>query len=304
MQITFLGTGGSVPTVQRGLSAVALRRKKELMLFDCGEGTQRQMTNAKVGFHKLTKVFITHMHGDHVLGLPGLLQTMSLMGRTDELKIFGPKGIKEFIDGFNRTVRYTLTFPVAVTEIQQGVVCEEEEYVVTGVQSGHMEPSLSYALTEKTRPGRFYTKKAKALGVPEGELWSELQKGKPVKLANGKIIMPEMVLGEPRAGRKIVYTGDTGASDAVVELAKDADLLIHESTFEDELKEKALENGHSTPRMAAQTAKAAKVKRLVLTHISARYKNSDVLLEQAKQVFEETEVAEDFMKLELPLSKK
>jgi ribonuclease Z len=304
MRITFLGTGGSVPTVQRGLSAVALRRKKELMLFDCGEGTQRQMTTARVGFHKLTKVFITHMHGDHVLGLPGLLQTMSLMGRTDELKIFGPKGIQEFVDAFNETVRYTLTFTVVVTEIQQGVVCEEEEYTVTAVQSGHIDPSLAYALTEKTRPGRFYTKKAKALGVPEGELWSELQKGKAVKLTNGQVVEPEMVLGAPRAGRKVVYTGDTGPSEAVVELAKDADLLIHESTFDDELKEKALENGHSTPSMAARTAKAAKVRKLVLTHISARYKNADVLLEQAKKVFEQTEVAEDFTKLEVPLSKK
>jgi ribonuclease Z len=243
------------------------------------------------------------MHGDHVLGLPGLLQTMSLMGRTNELQIFGPKGIKEFVDAFNLTVRYTLTFPVVVSEIKQGVVCEEKDYTVSAVQSGHMDPSLSYALTEKPRAGRFDTKKAKALGVPEGELWSELQKGKAVKLADGKVVEPHMVLGVPRLGRKIVYTGDTGPSEAVVDLAKNADLLIHEATFEDDLKEKAMENGHSTPSMAAQTAKNAQVKRLVLTHISARYKDANLLLNQAKQIFAQTELAEDFLKLELPLSK-
>ena len=161
LEITFLGTGGSIPTLQRGLSAIMVRRKNESMLFDCGEGTQRQMIRAKVGFHKLTKVFVTHMHGDHVLGLPGLLQTMSLLGRTNELKVFGPIGIKKFVDSFNQTVRYTLTFPLVVSEIESGIVCKEKEYTVTAVQSGHMNPSLSYALTEKPRPGRFNIKSKK-----------------------------------------------------------------------------------------------------------------------------------------------
>ena len=302
MQVIFLGTGASIPTPKRGLSAVAIRRKNELLMFDCGEGTQRQMITAKVGFHKKTKIFVTHMHGDHVLGLPGLLQTMSLMGRTNELEIFGPKGIKDFVEAINKTVPYTLTFPVQVSEVEAGLVYEGKEYTVSGVKTNHMDPSLAYALTEKPRPGRFHIKKAKKLGVPEGPLWSKLQRGEPVSLPNGKIIEPEMVVGDSRSGRKIVYTGDTGYSKANVKLAKDADLLIHEATFEEEMLERAMEDGHSTPSVAAKTAKAAGVKRLILTHISARYKDAYRLLQQARQVFPDTELAEDFLKLELPLS--
>jgi ribonuclease Z len=301
LKITFLGTGGSIPTPKRGLSAVAVRRKNELLLFDCGEGTQRQMIQAGIGFHRKAKVFVTHMHGDHVLGLPGLLQTMSLLGRTNELEIYGPEGIKDFVEAINQTVRFTLTFPVKVSEIDEGIVCEEKEYTVTAAQSGHMSPSLAYALTEKPRPGRFHTKKAQKLGVPEGPLWSKLQSGESVRLADGRIVEPEMVLGACRAGRKIVYTGDTGPSENVVRLAENADLLIHEATFEDEMKERAMEDGHSTPSIAAETAKKAGVKRLVLTHISARYKDADRLLQQAKQIFVNTEVAEDFLELALPL---
>lgn len=301
LKITFLGTGASIPTPKRGLSAVAVRRKNELILFDCGEGTQRQMITAGVGFHKKTKVFVTHMHGDHVLGFPGLLQTMSLLGRKEKLEIYGPKGIKDFVDAINRTVIFTLTFPVQVSEKEPGIVCEEKEYTVTAVQSIHMNPSLIYALTEKQRPGIFHTEKAKQLGVPEGPLWSKLQSGKQVKLPDGRIVEPEMVLGASRHGRKIVYTGDAGPSENLVRLAENADLLIHEATFEDAMKERAMEDGHSTPSMAAETAKKAGVKRLILTHISARYKNADKLLQQAKQIFDNTELAEDFLELELPL---
>jgi len=174
--------------------------------------------------------------------------------------------------------------------------------MVTAVQSGHMNPSLSYALTEKRRPGRFHTKKAKELGVPEGQFWSKLQSGESVGLSDGRIVEPEMVLGASRPGRKIVYTGDTGPSEALVKLAENADLLIHEATFEDELKERAMADGHSTPSMAAETAKEACVKRLILTHISARYKDTNLLLQQAKKIFIDTDLAEDFLNLELPLA--
>jgi len=302
LQVTFLGTGGSIPTPQRGLSAIAIQRKNELLLFDCGEGTQRQMIQAGVGFNRKTKVFVTHMHGDHVLGLPGLLQTMSLLGRDKKLEIYGPQGIKEFVEAISQTVRFSLTFPVQVSEIEAGLVCEEKEYEVYAIQSNHMNPSLAYALSEKLRPGRFHIEKAKELGVAEGPLWSKLQGGSSVKLPDGRIVEPEMVLGHPRPGRKIVYTGDTGPSENLVKLAENADMLIHEATFEDELKERAIEAGHSTPSMAAETAKEAGVKRLVLTHISARYKDANVLLEQAKKIFVNTELAEDFLRLELPLS--
>jgi ribonuclease Z len=259
------------------------------------------MTQAGVGFHRKTKIFITHMHGDHVLGLPGLLQTMSLLDREKKLDIYGPQGIKAFVEAISQTVQFTLTFPVQVSEIEAGLVCKEREYTVHAALSNHMIPSLAYVLTEKPRPGRFHPEKAKALGVPEGPLWSKLQGGSAVKLPDGRIVKPELILGSPRPGRKIVYTGDTRPSEKLVRLAENADLLIHEATFDDELLERAWEDGHSTPSQAAETAKEAGVKRLVLTHISARYGDAGMLVEHARKVFSNTELAEDFMKIELPL---
>jgi ribonuclease Z len=258
------------------------------------------MAQARVGFHRKVKVFITHMHGDHILGLPGLLQTMSLLNRTKRVEIYGPQGIKAFIEAINQTVRFSLTFHVQVSEIDQGLVCEENEYQVYAVISDHMNHSLAYGLIEKPRPGRFKIEKAREMGVPAGPLWSKLQSGSSVKLPNGRNVKPEMVLGTPRPGRKIVFSGDTRQSENIVELAESADLLIHEATFDDELTERAAEDGHSTPSIAAETAKKAGVKQLVLTHISARYKDANLLLEQAKKTFSNTELAEDFLKLELP----
>lgn len=300
IQIIFLGTGGSIPTPKRGLSAIAVKRKNEILMFDCGEGTQRQMIQAGIGFHRKTKIFITHLHGDHILGLPGLLQTMSLLGRKNKLEIYGPNGIKDFINSINQTVHFTLTFPVVVKEITEGIVCKEKEYTIKAVQSVHIDPSLAYAFAEKSRQGRFNVNKANKLRIPEGPLWSKLQSGKSVRLTDGRLIKPSSILGASRPGRTIVYTGDTGPSEKIVKLAKNADLLIHEATFDDEMKQRAIEDGHSTPSIAAETAKQACVKQLVITHISARYKNANILLEQAKKIFKNTEVAKDFMKLQLP----
>jgi ribonuclease Z len=281
---------------------VAVQRKGELILFDCGEGVQRQMIRARVGFHSKTKFFITHMHGDHVLGLPGLIQTMALLDRKQKLEVFGPVGIKAFIKGVQDTVQFVLTFPIEITEIRKaGLVCQEKEYEVQSAKTDHEIFSLAYALIEKPRPGRFNTEKAKALGIPEGPLWSKLQHGEKIKLPNGHIVEPEEVVGKPRPGRKIVYSGDTRPTESLIELAENADLMIHESTFDDELLERAQEDGHSTPSQAAETAKKAMVKHLILTHISARYKNPKALLEQAKKIFPNADVAEDFMKTEIPL---
>jgi len=302
LRVIFLGTAGSVPTHQRGLPAIAIRRKNELLLFDCGEGVQRQMIEAGVGFHRKTKVFVTHMHGDHMLGLPGLFQTMSLMDREKKLEVYGPEGIIAFVEAIKQTVHFSLTFPIEVYEIKEaGLVCEEREYEVHATWANHMTPSLAYALIEKPRPGRFHPEKAKHLGVPEGPLWSKLQSGSVVKLSDGRIIRPEEVLGSPRPGRKIVYTGDTRPAENLVKFAENADLLIHDATFDDELLERAHEDGHSTPSQAAETAKKARAKWLVLTHISARYKDSSLLLEQARKIFSHVELAEDFMKIDLPL---
>jgi len=303
LKVVFLGTAGSVPTPKRSLPAILVKRKGEQLLFDCGEGVQRQMVMAGASFHRTTKVFITHMHGDHVLGLPGLMQTMALHGREKPLEVYGPPEIKRFIECIREIVQFGLTFPIEIHEIcGAGVVCETQEYFVQAVWANHVTPSLAYALVEKPRPGKFYPEKAKALGVPEGPLWGQLQRGKAVRLSDGRIVKPEEVLGPPRSGRKIVYTGDTRPFEGLAEFAAGADLLIHDATLDDGLADRAAEDGHSTPSQAAITAKKAGVKKLVLTHISARYEDVSVLLEQARKIFENTVVAEDFLSVEVPLS--
>ena len=302
LQVIFLGTAASIPTVERALPSVVVKRKNELFMFDCGEGVQRQMIKARVGFHKKMKVFVTHMHGDHVLGLPGLLQSMSLLDRTRKLEIYGPVGIKEFIKAIQRTVQFVLTYQVEICEIEnEGVVCEENEYYVQVAQTDHVIPSFAYALIEKPRPGKFNPEKADRLGIPEGPLWSKLQHGEKVKLPTGKMVTPEQVVGSQRVGRKIVYSGDTRPVKSLEKLAESTDLLIHEATLDDDLTERAEEDGHSTPSQAARTAKKAKAKRLVLTHISSRYKSASPLLEQARKIFPNVDVAEDFTKIEIPL---
>jgi len=302
LRVIFLGTAGSVPTPKRSLPAILMQRKGEQLMFDCGEGVQRQMMKAKTGFHKKMKVFISHMHGDHVLGLPGIMQTMALLDRERKLEVYGPSGIERFIEAIKETVQFVLTFPVEIHEIEEaGVVCEEEEYTVHTVWANHVIPSLAYALVEKPRLGKFYPEKAKALGVPEGPLWSKLQKAHRVKLPDGRVIKPEQVVGPPRPGRRVVYTGDTRPFEGFVKFAAGADLVIHDATLDDELAERAEEDGHSTPSQAAECAKKAKVKRLVLTHISARYDDANILLEQGQKIFKNTQVAEDFMRVEIPL---
>ena len=303
IRVVFLGTSGSVPTLKRSLPSVVVQCPKAQWMFDCGENVQRQMMQAKVSFHRKMKVFITHLHGDHVLGLPGLLQTMALMDRKEPVQVYGPVGLKDFLVCTKETLNFGLTFPVEISQIlSEGVVCEEEEYSILATKSNHAVESYAFAFVEKPRPGKFYPKKALALGVAAGELWSKLQGGEEITLADGKVVKPGDVMGPLRAGRKIVYTGDTKPFDAFAKFAEGADLVIHDCTFDDSLTEKAALDGHSTPSQAAGQAKAAGAKRLVLSHISARYPNAGLLLEQAKKTFPNSVLAEDFMELELPLS--
>lgn len=303
VKVVFLGTSGAIPTLQRGLPAVVLKRGNEQLMFDCGEGVQRQMLRAKVGFHRKLKVFLTHLHGDHVLGLPGLLQTMALMDRKQPVEVYGPVGVLGFLECVQKTLQFGLTYAVEVHEVADaGVVCDEKDYVVVAERSNHVVPSFAYAFVEKMRPGKFYPEKARALGVAEGQAWSMLQRGQKVTLPDGLVVNPEDVCGPKRRGRKVVYTGDTRPFLAFAGFAADADLVIHEATFDDALAEKADLDGHSTPSQAAEAAKAAKAKKLVLTHVSARYSEPSVLLGQAKKVFLDTQVAEDFLELELPLT--
>ncbi len=303
MRIIFLGTSAAVPTLKRSLPATMLQCPTEQWMFDCGENTQRQMMASKISFHKKTKIFLTHLHGDHVLGLPGVLQTMALMDRKEPLQIYGPLGIKDFLVCCQQTLRFGLTYQVDINEIvKPGVIVEEEEYIVEAVKSNHTTESYSYVFEEKPRPGKFFPKKAASLGVPKGELWSKLQNGEAITLPEGKAVKPGDVMGPMRQGRKIVYTGDTRPFEAFADFAECADVIIHECTFDDSLAEKAVVDGHSTPSQAAGQAKAAGAKMLVLTHISARYPDAGLLLEQAKKVFENTVLAEDLLALELPLN--
>lgn len=301
MRIVFLGTSGSMPTQSRSSSAIAIRRKGEIIFFDCGEGTQRRMVEAHIGFRRRTKMFISHLHGDHVLGLPGLIQTMTLLQRDRPLNIYGPEGLVAFIQAFS-SVLGGPGFTVKICEISsEGIVFRGSEYDVMAVRADHDGPSWSYVLAEHPRPGRFHPGKARALGVPEGPLWGKLQHGENVELRDGRTVESRDVVDAPRRGMKIVYSGDTRPTEGLLEAASGADVLIHEATFDDSLTCKADENRHSTVTQAAQVAKEAGVGTLVLTHISSRYPDASILLEEAVNVFPNTMIAEDLLELELPL---
>jgi len=303
MKLIFLGTGGSIPTPERGLPAIALKHERELLLFDCAEGTQRQMARAGVSPMRLDAIFITHLHGDHFLGLAGLVQTLSLMDRERKLEIFCQKGEGKRIESYLQIPYYTLTFELRVHELEPGEELRRRGYRILTIEADHNVPSLAYALVEDERPGKLYPDKAIALGVKAGPDFSRLKAGESVKLRDGSIVKPEQVMGPPRPGRKVVYTGDTRPSKRIVELARNADVLIHDCTLADDLAEKAAESTHSTPSEAAEVAKQADVKQLALIHISPRYEDDAVLLEQAQKIFPHTVVARDLMELEVPLRK-
>ncbi len=300
LEVTFLGTAGSFPSADRNLSAVAVKRKGELILFDCGEGTQQRISRAKLGFKSRTKIFVSHLHGDHILGIPGILQTLSLFDRQSPLKVYGPTGLGAFIKCILETVRFSLSFSIEVYEVGEGVVCQENEYTVRAAWVEHSVPCLAYALVESSRPGRFYPEKATSLGVSEGPLWSKLQSGVDITLPSGRVVQANEVVGPTRQGRKLVYAVDTRPCEAALELAQGADLLIHEATLDDGLAEKAYESYHSTPSQAADIARRAGAKRLVLTHISGRYNSLDGFLDGARKIFPATQAAEDLMIVKIP----
>ena len=300
MRLVFLGTSGSMPTDARGSSSAVLKLGRDLVMFDCGEGTQRQMVRARVGFRRNMILLVSHLHGDHVLGIPGLLQTMSLLRRERQLDVYGPTGLIDYVKAFTESLGGP-TFPVILHEVQEpGVIHDDERIRVIAVRAQHIVEGWSYSIVEKPRPGRFHPDRARALGVPEGRLWHRLQHGGEVTV-DGRVVMPEQVTDPLRRGRRIVYSGDTRPTGELVELARGADVLIHEATFIDELKERAAEDGHSTAAEAAEAAREAGVKMLVLTHVSSRYSDPGVLLGEAKKVFGDVLVAEDLMELEVPL---
>ena len=298
MQIVFLGTSGSWPTPKRNVSAVAVKRGSEVLLFDCGEGTQRQFMLSPLSFMKITRVFITHFHGDHFLGLPGMIQSMSMNGREAVLEVYGPGGIERLVEDLLSLGHFIPAFPVKAKELPAGEEIDGGEYVVRAVEAVHTVPGLSYVLEEKPRPGRFNRERAESLGIPPGPLYSRLQEGHEVQV-RGKTFLPEDVLGPPRRGRKVVYTGDSMPSEALVAAARGADVLIHDATSDAALEEKANRYGHSSSRQAAQVAKDADVRLLVLTHVSPRYEDVASILKDAMAIFPNVRVAEDFSAVEV-----
>jgi ribonuclease Z len=254
---------------------------------------------SKLSFMQTSRIFLTHFHGDHFLGLPGLVQSMSMNGREKELLVYGPAGTEEIVRTLVNLGHFAPAFSVTAKGLKGGDRVDGGEYSVRAIDTSHTVPSVGYVLEETTRPGRFSLEKAKALGVPEGPMYSRLQEGRPVTV-EGRTVTPAMVLGPPRRGRKIVYTGDTLPSNRVLEAARDADVLIHDATADTALEEKANRYGHSTGRQAAETARDAGARALILTHVSPRYEDTSTILAEAKAVFPNTFMAEDFFEYEVP----
>ena len=300
LRVIFLGTSASVPTKNRGQVSVALQRGGELLLFDAGEGVQRSIITAKLGFRKKMSVFISHIHGDHCLGLLGLLQSMDMMQRDALLSIYGPPGLEKFLKSNFESLKSNPTFPVEIHEIEEeGVISMGDGYDVFSCFSEHSTPTLSYMLQEHDRPGVFYPKKASQLRVPEGRLWSNLQRGKVVEV-DGRKVLPDHVMGAKRKGRKIGISGDTRPTEKLRKFFQDCDLLMFDSTFTDDLTSKAIETFHSTSREAAKLARKAAVKKLILTHISARYNDTETLFQQAREEHQNVQVATDFLIVDVP----
>jgi ribonuclease Z len=296
LSLFFAGTGGSVPAARRGLPAILVRRGGDRLLFDCGEGTQRQLVRS-VGLVDMDSVFITHFHADHWLGLPGMLKSFELREREAHLDIYGPSGTQQMLDSMRRVIGRT-RYSMRLTELSGGDEVRRDDCTITALEVRHRGPALGYAIVEDVRPGKLDAELAQQLGVPFGPDLGRLQRGETV---NG--VAPEQVMGPPRPGRKIVLSGDTGPCDIVRLAAHEADLLIHEATFLDEEAERARQTGHSTARQAAELARDAEVRLLALTHVSTRYAGFEVR-DEARAVFERTELPRDFDTVEIPFAEK
>ena len=309
MQVTFLGTSSGVPTRARNVSAVALRlpQRAELWLFDCGEGTQHQFLRSDLRVSQLRRIFVTHMHGDHVFGLPGLLASLGLAGSCAGIDLYGPDPLRDYLEGVMRTSSTRIGYPLRTHRVKEAaargtLVLDDDDITVRCTALTHRVPAYAYRVDQKPRAGRFDVERARALGIPPGPVYAELKAGRSVTLDDGRVIRGEALCGPPRPGCSVVYCTDTVFSEAAVALARGADLLIHESTFSHGEAELAIARQHSTSTMAAQTALEAGVKQLVLTHLSPRYvagnaMTPDDLVAEARAIFPETVVAKDFLSL-------
>lgn len=296
LQVYFLGTAGALPTTQRNPPCIMIRRGSDTILFDCGEGAQQQMMRARCGF-TVNAIFVSHWHADHFLGIFGLVQTMSFNGRTEPLTIYGPEWVHEFVSILKTVARYNLKFPLEAVELANGSWVRSDGYTITAFAVSHGMPALGYILEEDPRPGRFNREQAIALGVPPGPLFGRLQRGEPVRVGNSdesREVRPDQVMGPARPGRKIVYTGDTRAVHSrIMDIARDADLLIHDSTYDESEADRGSEFYHATARQAGEAASALNARTLVLIHTSSRYMDAQAHISDAKSSFAGTVVAPD-----------
>jgi len=298
MKLVFLGTSAAQPTERRGLSCICLERDGEILMFDAGESAQISYMKSGLGWNKKMKIFVTHLHGDHCVGILGLLQTMSMQNRTETLEIFGPSGIEEFISANIKVLNFGLSFPVLINIIKDEKIIDNEKFSIYTCKANHSITAYSYLFEEKDKPGRFNVEKAKKLGIPEGELWRKLQNGNQIE-NNGKTINPEQVLGEKRPGKKIGISGDTMPTDELEKFFNECDYLVFDSTFLDEEKQRAQDTCHSTAKQAATLGKNAKIKNLILTHFSTRYKDEVGHLNEAREIHNSVITARDFLEIEI-----
>ena len=296
MKLVFLGTSAAQPTEKRGLSCICLEKEGEILMFDAGESAQISYMKSGLGWNKKMKLFVTHLHGDHCVGILGLLQTMSMQNRTEPLEIFGPKGIDEFLAANIKILNFGLPFSILITIVNEGTIYENKKFLIHAAKANHSITAFSYLFEEKDKPGRFNVEKAKELGIPEGELWNKLQNGIDV-INNEKIIKPEQVLGKKRPGKKIGISGDTMPTKELEEFFNECDYLVFDSTFLDEEKQKAQDTCHSTAKQAAELAKKANVKNLILTHFSARYKDEIGHKTEAEQIHNSVITAKDLLEV-------
>ncbi|MDG6901259.1 MAG: ribonuclease Z [Nitrososphaerota archaeon] len=296
LTVNFLGTSSAAPTKSRGLPAIAIQREGEVILMDCGEGVQRQVMSAGIGLNRPTTILITHLHGDHVTGLLGLMQTMGMAQRSRPLTIVGPAALSKWLEVTSDLLNIGLTFQLQFVAARPGAVLHTRDFDIRAARADHSVESYAYLVSEKSRPGTFFPQKARRLGIPEGKLWSRLQKGRKVKLG-GRTIDPSKVVGPRRPGRSIGYSGDTRPSAGLARFFSGCDLLIFDSTYLERDRDKAVERKHSTSREAALLARKAGVGSLALTHFSARYQTASELLKEARKVFPRVVAAHDGMKL-------
>lgn len=302
LDLVFLGTSASAPTAKRAPLALLVRRGGERLLFDCAEGTQRQLMRSSVGLPDLEQIFLTHFHADHYLGLPGMLKTFSLRQRDVPLTVYGPPGLRDLFTSLGR-IFGKLSYPLELVEVRAGDVLERSGYRILAFPVHHGVSAVGYALAEDVRPGRFDVETADALGVPNGPERGALQRGESITLPDGRVLTPDTVLGAARPGRRIVIAGDTAPTETVRVLAEDADLLVHEATFLEDERERAADTLHSTALQAAEIARDANVRLLALTHVSPRYFGPE-LTREAREVFPATIVPRDFDIVEVPFSER